>query len=197
VNNEAAITPVGGSRGETWRYTGPLGDAEFEAPARSIFVPSLRWVGRRSGEPISETDRSALIGELRRLYREQGEPFELVFPSGEVEDETGCVRPGFRSALPRAEHSDGWSVVDLFLSPEYPDADEYPPTIEYTDASGVIEIPRQIEMDGGSRRCVLHLSSMRRIGEHEGDPIDGEERARIVERVRIVYDRWGPPYEVR
>jgi hypothetical protein len=38
---------------------------------------------------------------------------------------------------------------------------------------------------------------MRRIGEYEGDPIDGEERARIVERVRIVYDRWGPPYEVR
>ncbi len=197
MSHAAGITPVDGSRGETWRYTGPLGDAEFDAPARSIFVPSLRWVGNRSGEPMSELDRSALIAELRRLYREQGEPFELVFPSGEVEDETGSVRPGFRSALPHAEHSDGWSVADLFLSPEYPDADEYPPTIEYSDVCGVIEIPRQIEREGETRRCVLHLSGMRRIGERSGDPIDDEERGRIVERVRIVYDRWGLPYEIR
>ena len=146
---------------------------------------------------MSETGRSALVAELRRLYREQAEPFELVLSSGEVEDETGSVRPGFRSALPRAEHSDGWSVVDLFLSPEYPDAEEYPPTIEYSDASGVIEIPRRIEVRGETRLCVLDLSNMHWAGEREGEPVDDEERCRIAERVRSVYDRWGVAYEVR
>lgn len=202
------IVPVGW---EAARYRGPEGEAELEVvpafyggePLRrggtavlSVWSGSVRWVGGRRGQPMSETDRDRVLAAVREHYRRQGQPYELILPSGEVEDEGGQRKPGFKSALPRAEHSEGWSLEDLWLSPEYPGADEYPPTIVYSDDTGAAEIPRSIEVAGGVRRRVVDGTAVRWIGARAGEPVTADERARILARVRSAYDRWGEGYRL-
>lgn len=204
------VFPVGNGRGETWRYAGPLGDAEFEAgttwaggrpvvrdgaPVWSVSIASLRWAGARAGEAMSDEDRTALTGELRRFCAAKG-PFELRLPSGEVEDETGTVRPGFKTGLPRVEHSDGWLIVDLFLSPEFPDASDYPPYVEYVDADGTVEVPRAIVVDDDERFPVFEVAAMRWSRDRAGQQVTAAQRRRVTQRLRMVYDRWGTRYEI-
>ena len=194
------------------RYRGSEGEAEFEVvPAYyggeplhrggkavlSIASDSVRWVGGRQGQAMSESDRARILTAVREHYRRNGQPYELSLPSGEIEDESGHRQPGFRSPLPRAEHSDGWSLEDLWLSPEYPDANDYPPAILYTDATGAAEIPRSIEVAGGVRQRVIDSTAVRWISDRTGDPVTAEERDRILTRVRSAYDRWGEGYRVR
>lgn len=212
VDIEADITPVGGAPYETWRYTGPLGEVEFEAapamfggrpvvregrPVITISVASLRWAGEGVGRTLAESEREAVVGELRRLYRARGSPFDLAWPSGEVEDEHGAVRSGFRSALPVAEHSDGWTVVDLFLSPQVPAAADAPRTVDYADDVGTVEIPRSIEVEGDVRLSVLSLSGMRWTGSRAGDVVGDDDRERVRRRVQLVSDRWDLGYRWR
>jgi hypothetical protein len=209
---EADIIPVGGAPYETWRYTGPLGEVEFEAapavfggrpvlrngrPVIAISIASLRWAGEGEGRTVTEGEREAIVDELRRLYRARGSSFDLAWPSGQVEDESGAVRSGFRSALPIAEHSDGWSVVDLFLSPQVPDAADAPSTIRYADASGTIEIPRDILVEGHVRFSALHLDGMRWVGAKVGAPVGDDIRERVRQRVQLVSDRWDLGYQLR
>lgn len=210
--DSGTIVPVGGAPYDRWRYSGPAGVVEFEVvtathagralvrggkQVSAISIASLRWLGTREGQPIDEAERAALVAELRRIYRAEGRPFDLVFPTGEIEDETGSVRPGFRSALPRAEHSDGWVVADFFLSPEFPDAADAPPTVEYADPAGTAHIPRQIEVAKGTRRSVLDGERMQWVGKRAGETVSPEDRRRVLERVRIVYEHWNIAYRLR
>ena len=200
------IVPAGW---ETARYRGPEGEAEFEvAPAvyggeprrrggkavLSVWSGSVRWVGNRRDQTMSEADRDRVLAAVRAHYRTNNQPFELILPSGEVEDESGERTPGFKSPLPRAEHSDGWSLEDLWLSPEYPDAAEFPPTIVYRDATGTAEIPRSIEVGDGIRRRVVDGGAIRWIGDRSGEPVSDVDEDRILARVRSAYDRWGEGY---
>jgi hypothetical protein len=196
---------------ETARYRGPEGEAQFEvAPAfyggeprrrgekvvLSIWSGSVEWVGNRSDETMPEADRDRILAAVRAHYRTQNQPLELVLPSGEVEDESGERTPGFKSALPRAEHSDGWSLEDLWLSPAFPDAAEFPPTIVYRDATGTAEIPRSIEVRDGLRRRVVDGAAIRWIGDRAGEPVGKVDADRILARVRLAYDRWGEGYRL-
>lgn len=209
--HEIEIVPVGSGRIETWRYAGSLGEAEFEAgtawgggqplirdgaPVWSVSIPSLRWAGARTGEAMNDEDRAALTGELRRFYAGKG-PFDLRLSSGEVEDENGSVRPGFKTGLPRAEHSDGWALVDQFLSPEFPDASDYPPYVHHVDAEGSVDIPRAIVVEDDERFPVLDLGGMRWSGDQAGRPLTTAERERVTARLRMVYERWSTRYEIR
>lgn len=196
---------------EAARYRGPEGEAELDVapavyggqvavrrgvPVVSVWSGSLRWVGARQGEPMAEAERDRILAAVREHYRSSGTPFELVHASGEVEDEGGQRKPGFKSPLPRAEHSDGWTLEDLWLSPEYPDADVYPPTIVYSDDTGTAEIPRSIEVADGVRRRVVDGTAVRWIGARAGEGVTADERARILARVRSAYDRWGEGYRL-
>lgn len=196
---------------ETALYRGPEGEAEFEvAPAvyggeprrrggkvvLSVWSGSVRWVGNRRDQTMSEADRDRVLAAVRGHFRTRNQPYELVLPSGEVEDESGERTPGFRSALPRAEHSDGWSLEDLWLSPEYPDAAGFPPTIVYRDATGTAEIPRSIEVGDGIRRRVVEGGAIRWIGDRAGEPVSDVDEDRILARVRSAYDRWGEGYRL-
>ena len=196
---------------ETARYRGPEGEAEFEvAPAiyggeqrlrggkavLSVWSGSVRWVGTRRHQTMSDADRDRVLAAIRAHYRADDQPCELVLPSGEVEDESGRRTPGFASALPHAQHSDGWSLEDLWLSPEYPDAAEFPPTIVYRDATGAAEIPRSIEVADGVRRLVVDGGAIRWIGDRAGEPVSDADTDRILARVRSAYDRWGEGYRL-
>jgi len=196
---------------ETALYRGPEGEAEFgvslavyggEPRSRggkavlSIWTGSVRWVGNRRHTAMSEADRDRILAAVGVHYRTKDQPYEFVLPSGEIEDERGERTPGFRSALPCAEHSDGWSVEDLWLSPAYPDAAEFPPTIVYTDATGTAEMPRSIEVAEGVRRRVVDGGAIRWIGDRAGEPVDDCDRDRILSRVRLTYDRWGEGYRL-
>lgn len=134
---------------------------------------------------------------IRRLLRSTGKPFDLRHPSGEIEDETGSRRPGFRSALPRVEHSDGWRLTDLWVSPEHPDPAAPPPTIRCEDATGAAEMPRRIAIRGDRRLRVLVPQQLRWVGARSGDAMTAEARARILDRVRSAYDEWGRGREIR
>ena len=103
------------------------------------------------------------------------------------------VHHGFKSALPLAQHSDGWAVEDLWLSPAYPLADDYPPNIRYTDETGEAEVPRSIEVAGGIRRRVIDRTGVAWVETRAGDEVSDGDRQRILDRVRSVYDRWGEP----
>ncbi len=209
---------------EAARYSGPEGEATFFAfgamhggafvhrggqMVEALDAESLAWTGDRAGEPMTEADRAAVLDGIRQWYRSQGIPYDLRLPSGTVEDETGAVRPGFRTALPRAEHSDGWCVTDLRLSPEYPDADHFPPTVEYSGPEGTAEIDRSIEVVEEVRHerfrdvvdrirmIVLSAETLRWTGTRAGEAMTDADRHRIMDRIRSVYERWGYRYEIR
>lgn len=196
---------------ETALYRGPEGEAEFEvSPAvysgeprhrggkavLSIWTGSVRWIGNRQHETMSDADRDRVLAAVGLHYRTNDQPYELILPSGEVEDETGERTPGFRSALPCAEHSDGWSLEDRWLSPAYPDAAEFPPTIVYTDSTGTAEMPRSIEVVDGVRRRVIDGNAIRWTGERADEPVDDRDKDRILSRVCLAYNRWGEGYRL-
>lgn len=196
---------------ETALYRGPEGEAEFEVGAAvyggeprkrdgkvvlSIWVGSVRWVGDRRDQPISEAERNQILAGIRAHYDSLNQPYELVLASGEVEDEKGRRSPGFKSALPCAEHSEGWSLEDQWLSPEYPDASVFPPMIVYRDATGAAEIPRSIEVVDEVRQRVIDGSATRWIDDRAGEPVSDGDRDRILTRVRSAYDRWGEAYRL-
>ena len=211
---------------ESYRYVGPEGEVEFEVGTEYwqrkpvlrdgheidvISVDSLRRVGDRIGEPLDDEPRAHILENLRYYYRQRALPFEIRHPSGQHEDELGQIRPGFRTGLPRAEHSDGWSLTDLYMSPAFPDPDEYPPTITYQGAEGDAEMFREfepvdatrremggfIEVREKVRRRLVLASSLRWVGKRSGQPMTGNDRARILDRVLSVYDKWGHIYVVR
>jgi len=196
---------------ETSWYVGPDGQAEFLATGamrggeilrrsgrvvEAVGVATIRWVGDRSGEPVSDADRARIVEAIRNHYRSEGSPYQLRHPSGQLEDETGQRSPGFRSALPHAAHSEGWSLTDLWMSPDFPDPASFPPTVVYHDADGVAELPRRVEVRGDRRLRVLVPRQLRWSGNREGEPMTEPDRARIVERIRSVYDEWGYRYEL-
>lgn len=196
---------------ETSRYIGPIGQADFLATqamrggeiirragriVEAVDVSSIRWTGDRAGEAMTEPDRDRIVDAIRRHNRGDHAPYQLRHPSGELEDEAGHRSPGFRSALPTAVHSAGWSVTDLWMSPAYPDPDTYPPAIIYADAAGVAELPRRIEVRGDRRFRVLVPGRLQWIGDRTGESMTDGDRDRILERVRSVYDEWGYRYEI-
>jgi hypothetical protein len=196
---------------ETALYRGPQEEAEFGvSPAvyggelrrrggkivLSIWTGSVRWVGNRRHQAMSEADRDRILTAIGVHNRTNDQPYEFILPSGEIEDERGERTPGFRSALPYAEHSDGWSLEDLWLSRAYPDAAEFPPTIVYRDATGTAEMPRSIEIADGVRRRVIDGNAIHWIGDRTGEPVDGRDRDRILARVHLAYDRWGEAYRM-
>ena len=196
---------------ETSLYSGPEGDVEFQAfgamrggefvyrhgvMVEAIDAASLRWAGPQDGRPMSVDDRVRILGRLRAYFRDNRIPYNIRHPTGEVEDETGAVHPGFRSALPQVEHSDGWSLTDQFMSPEFPDPDDYPPTVRYRDATGEADLPRQVPTIGGERRRVLHPGGLRWVGQREGEAMSDAERSRIMHRIRSAYDEWGYRYDL-
>lgn len=196
---------------ETSRYVGSDGQAEFletvamwggEIVRRSgrvvqaVDVATIHWVGDRSGERMADEDRARIVEAIRNRYRSEGSPYQLRHPTGELEDETGRRGPGFRSALPHAAHSDGWSLTDLWMSPEFPDPASFPPTVVYSDAEGVAELPRRVEVRGDRRLEVLVPQQLRWRGDRDGQPMAEPDRVRIVERIRSVYDEWGYRYEL-
>lgn len=193
---------------ETALFRDPDREAEFDVavavyggePLRrggkdvvSVWSGSIRWVGDHLGQAISEADHDRVLAAIREHFRRGGQPYELVLPSGEVEDELGERRPGFKSALPLAQHSDGWSVEDLWLSPAHPSADDYPPKIRYADETGEAEIPRSIEVADGIRQRVIDGAGVAWVGAHAEEEVSDGDRRRLLDRVRSVYDRWGEP----
>ncbi|MEP6640208.1 MAG: hypothetical protein ABJC39_12735, partial [Chloroflexota bacterium] len=145
---------------ESYRYVGPEGEVAFETgsvhwkrqPVQRdgqeidvIYPDSFRRPGQGAGEGLDDDTRARVLENVRRYYRRRGRPLEIAHPSGEREDETGRVRPGFRTALPRAEHSDGWSVEDLYMSPAFPDPN-YPPTVTYRGPEGEAELTRGFDL---------------------------------------------------
>jgi hypothetical protein len=196
---------------ETCRYSGPEGEADFEAfgamyggefvyrdgvMVEAIDADSIRWAGSGQGRPIDAADRARILEGLRVYFREQRIPYNIRHSTGEVEDEAGVIHPGFRTGSPHVEHSDGWSLTDLFLSPEFPDAADYPPTVRYRDATGEAELPRDIPTIDGERRRVLHPGELHWVGEREGEPMSDDDRARIIDRIRSAYDEWGHRYDL-
>jgi hypothetical protein len=194
---------------ESSRYVGSDGQAEFLATAamrggeivrrsgrvvEAVDIATIRWVGDRSGELITDEDRARIVEAIRNHFRSEGSPYQLRHSSGELEDETGRRSPGFRSALPHAAHSDGWSLSDVWMSPEFPDPTSFPPMVVYRDASCVAELPRRIEVRGDRRLRVLVPRQLRWCGDRDGQPMAEPDRARIVERIRSVYDEWGYRY---
>lgn len=159
---------------------------------------------------MTASDREAILDGIRHWYRSHAIPYELRLPSGAVEDETGAVHPGFRSALPRAAHSDGWNVTDVHQSPEYPDPDRFPQTtVEYAGPEGTAEVRRTIEVRDevrherfrdvveGIHYTVLAANTLQWTGERSGEPMSEADRERILNRIRSVYDEWGYPYDIR
>lgn len=215
TGDEAEVTPVPTDR-ELYRYRGPRFEFEFYGSALerggrtvlSIELGYVRWAGERAGQPVTDEDRALMADALRAYYRGRGIPYELSHLSGEIEDETGRLRPGFASALPRASHSDGWSLEDLWQSPEFPDPEVYPSTIAYADPEGSAELTRSIkivdevrherfhDVPVKVRRKVLHPATLHWTGDRTGEPMTDIDRARITERIRSVYDEWGYAYEV-
>lgn len=205
---EVAPVPPGPER---YRYRGPEGAFEFDAwsardsgrtveraghVVEAVDLRTIRWAGDRAGDEVTGEDRDRLAGALAAWYRGQGVPFELHLLSGEIEDETGRRRPGFRGALPRIHHSDGWLVVDEFMSPDFPDAATYPPLIECRDRDGTATMERTIEVADGIRRRVLLADTLRWSGDRAGDDMTDDERSRILGRIRSVYDHVGAPYRI-
>jgi len=224
MNEPFTIRP--GPTIESYQYFGPEGEIEFEVGTvywqrkpvlrdgheiDLISVDSFRRAGDRSGEPLDDESRARILENLRHHYHQRAMPYEIRHPSGEREDESGQVRPGFRTALPRAEHSDGWSLTDLCMSRAFPDPDDYPPTITYQGLEGEAEMTRGFELLDSTRRemgrllevrekvrrQVLLADSLNWTGERAGQPMTDEDRARILDRVLSVYDTWGHAYVVR
>jgi hypothetical protein len=223
INEPYAILP--GPTIESLRYVGPEGEFVFEVGTvywkrqpvvrdgheiEVIGVDSFRRPGDRSGAGPDDEARARILENVRDYYRRRARPYEIRYPSGEREDETGQVRPGFRTALPRAEHSDGWSLTDLYMSPEFPDPNDYPPMVTYQGPEGQAELTREFELVDATRpaarsirvpekvrRRVLLPDSLRWTGARSGQPMTDEDRSRIVERVGLVYDTWGHAWVVR
>jgi hypothetical protein len=206
----AEVTPVPSDR-ELYHYRGPTLEFEFYASnatergspieragelVQSIDLGALQWAGERGGDHVSDEDRLAMAGALADYYRGLGIPYHLLHLSGEIEDETGRRRPGFRGVLGRFNHSDGWALVDLFMSPEFPDASAYPPTIEYRDAQGAAEMSRWIEVADGVRQRVLVPNSLRWTGDRSGTVMSDIDRTAILDRIRSIYDYQGTPYRL-
>lgn len=196
---------------ETSRYSGPEGQVDFEAfgamrggefvyrdgvMVEAIDAKSLRWAGSPAERSMDAGDRAKILVRLRAYFRERRIPYNIRHQSGEIEDESGVMHPGFRSALPHVEHSDGWSLTDLFMSPEFPDPDDYPPTVRYQDSTGDAELPRAVPMIAGERRRVLRPNGLSWAGEREVEPMADADRARIIDRIRSAYDEWGYRYEL-
>jgi hypothetical protein len=196
---------------ETSRYSGPEGDVDFEAfgvmrggeflyrngvMVEAIDAATLRWAGSSTGRSMTADDRARILDALRAHFRARRIPYNIRHPSGDVEDETGAIHSGFRLALPHVEHSDGWSLTDLFMSPEYPDPDTYPPFVRYRDATGEAELPRQVPTIDGERRRLLDPTGLRWIGDREGEPMNDDDRARLMARIRSAYDEWGYRYNL-
>jgi hypothetical protein len=224
--NDEPFTILPGPTIESYRYVGPEGEVDFDVGTvywkrqpvirdgheiEVIAADSLRRPGDRSGASLNDDDRAHVLDNLRLHYRKRGRPFEIRHPSGAREDETGQVRPGFRTGLPTAEHSDGWSLTDLYMSPAFPDPNDYPPTVTYHGPEGEAELAREFELVdstrpimGGSiqvrekvRRRVLHPDSLHWTGDRAGQHMTDEDRARILDRAALVYDTWGHAYVVR
>lgn len=115
-----------------------------ETCSEPLDADSLAWAGERGGEPMTEVDRAAVWMASGSGTGRRESHTTCACPR--APSRTRVVRPGFRTALPRAEHSDGWSVTDLHQSPECPDPDHFPPTIEYSGPEGTAEIGRSIEV---------------------------------------------------
>jgi hypothetical protein len=162
----------------------------------AIDAASIRWAASGAGRPMNAEDRARILDRLRAYFRERLLPYNIRHRTGEVEDEAGIIHPGFRTSLPRVEHSDGWSLIDLFLSPEFPEAHHYPPTVRYRDATGEADLPREIPTIDGERRRVLHPAALHWVGEREGQPMSDDDRTRIMERIRSAYDEWGYSHEL-
>ena len=204
MTDDVRIEPAGGR--ETYRLVAPEGQALFEAwsamhggrmlehngqVVESPDIDSLRWTGDRAGEPMTAADRATLTARLREAYARGHRPFELRLPDGRVEDETGTVRPGFRMGFPHVEHSDGWSLVDEFLSPAHPSAAGYPPHVEYAEPGGQARLRRRMGVSGGVRRRVLLARSLAWIGTRAGSAVTPADAERILGRVRAAYEHWG------
>ena len=210
---------------ESRRYVGPEGEFVFEVGTvywkrqpvvrdgheiDVIGVDSFRRPGDRSRAGPDEA-RASILENVRDYYRRRARPYEIRYPSGEREDETGQVRPGFRTALPRAEHSDGWSLTDLYMSPAFPDPNDYPPTVTYGGPEGEAELTREFDLVGSTRpvmggsiqvpekvrRRALLADSLHWTAERAGQPMTDEDRARILDRIGLVYDTWGHAFVVR
>lgn len=224
MNEPFTIRP--GPTIESYRYVGPEGEIEFEVGTvywqrkpvlrdgheiDVISVDSFRRVGDRSGEALDDESRARILENLRHYYQQRALPYEIRHPSGEREDESGQIRPGFRTALPRAEHSEGWSLTDLYMSRAFPDPDDYPPTVTYQGLEGEAEMTRGFELVDSTRREMggllevrekvrrrtLLADSLHWTGERAGQPMTDEDRARILDCIRFVYDKWGHAYVVR
>jgi hypothetical protein len=66
--------------------------------------------------------------------------------------------------------------------------------VVYRDGSGEAELPRRIETDAKRQWRVLKPGGLRWIGARAGEPMGDGDRARIIGRIRSVYDEWGYPY---
>jgi hypothetical protein len=208
---ESEVKPIAPAP-ERYLYRGAEGEFEFDAwnayhggrqiersgqIVESVEVSSFRWAGERSGDELSDEDQDRLAAALAAYYRRRGKPFDIHFLSGEIEDETGRLRPGFRGGLlPDITRSDGWSIVDHWMTPEYEDPGVFPPTIQYRDFDGEAEMIREIEISGGFRQRVLKPATLRWIGRRSGEPMTKADRARIFSRIRSVYDHLGRRYRV-
>jgi hypothetical protein len=209
---------------ESYRYVGPEGELEFEVGTEYwgrkpvlrhgheidvIPAESLRRVGDRSGDALDSESIARVLENIRHYYRQRALPLEIRHPSGQIEDESGDIRPGFKTALPRAEHSEGWSVTDLYMSPAFPDPDAYPPTVTYQGPDGEAAIIRELRLvdaipvgggfaspGGKVRRRVLVADSLRWTRDRAGQDMTDEDRLRILNRIRSVYDKWGHFYDV-
>lgn len=210
AEDQVRVTPVPPAP-ERYRYRGPQFEFEFDAwsareggqtleragqVVEAIDVRSFRWTGERDGDSMSDEDRQPLADALGTYYRGRGIAYDIHRLSGEIEDETGRRRPGFRGTVGRFEHSDGWSLVDLFLSPDFPDASIYPPTIIYRDAEGEAEMIRRIEVADDVRQRVFVPDSLRWIGDRSGEAMTETDRASILGRIRSIYDYRGTPYRL-
>ena len=87
-------------------------------------------------------------------------------------------------------------MVDLFMSPEFPDASDYPPTIEYRDAQGAAEMTRRIEVADGIRQRVLIPDTLRWTGDRSEEAMSDVDRTAILDRIRSIYDHQGTPYRL-
>lgn len=193
------------------RYIGPEGEVDFVAfgamdrgqfvqrggqIVEAIDAMSFRRPGEGGSRELSPEDRESVLRHLRSYYRDRGIPYQIRHESGEIELETGERQPSFRSALPEVHHSDGWTLTDLYSSPQYPDPIEFPPTVVYQDASGRAELPRDVLTIAGERRRVFRTAGLRWLDDRADEPMGDEDRTLILSRIRSVYDHWGIRYEI-
>jgi hypothetical protein len=193
---------------ERYRYRGLAGEFEFDAWSakaggqtlerdgrivEAVDVKTIRLVG---GADPSAGEKTQLAAALADHYRRAGTPFELHHLSGEIEDESGQRRPGFRGGGldGRLDHSDGWSFVDEFLTVGHPDAASFPPLVTIHEPEGTATLRRRIEVAGGVRRRIVETETLAWVGSRQGTPMADVDRHRILDHVRAAYEHLGAAY---